>query len=172
MMTDTNTEKYRRELLTALRLRDVEPERIGEVLAEVDSHVGETGEDPREAFGAPADYARIVADDRRGLTASERRSRNAGHALVGAVVGGVSAIGIMAVAGGDDTALGVPSWLVLTIGVVGAVIGIVLLAVRARVVRDPRTGEPVDPSQRWFAPVVLAVYIAVLGVCAGIGTLL
>jgi hypothetical protein len=168
----TSTEKYRRELLTALRLRDVEPDRIGEVLAEVDSHVAETGEDPHDAFGAPADYARVVADGRRGLTEGERRTRNAGHALIGGVVGAVSAIGIMAVVRGDETALGQPSWLVLTIGVVAAVVGIVLLAVRARVVRDPRTGHPVDWSQRWFAPVVLAGYAALLGVCAGIAAIL
>lgn len=168
----TDTEKYRRELLTALRLRDVDADRIGEVLAEVDSHVAETGEDPRDAFGAPADYARVVGEGHHRLTPGERRTRNAGHALVGGAVGAVSAIGIMAVTSGDDTALGVPSWLVLTIGVVAAVIGIVLLAVRTRVVRDPRTGEPVDPSQRWFAPITLAVYVVVMGVCAGIGTLL
>lgn len=171
-MMITDIEKYRRELLTALRLRDVDPDRIGEVIAEVDSHVAETGEDPRDAFGAPADYARVVSDGRSRLTPAERRSRNAGHAFAGGAVGAVSAIGIMAVTSGDDTALGVPSWLVLTIGVVAALIGIVLLAVRTRVVRDPRTGEPVDPSQRWFAPITLAVYVVVMGVCAAIGTLL
>ncbi|WP_116948693.1 hypothetical protein [Jiangella endophytica] len=168
----TDTEKYRRELLTALRLRDVEPDRIGEVLAEVDSHVAETGEDPRDAFGAPADYARVVGEGRRGLTPSEHRTRNAGHALMGAVVGAVSALGITAVVRDDETALGVPAWLTLALGVTGAVVGVVLLAVRVRVVRDPRTGRPVDWSQRWFAPLVLTGYIALLGVCAGLAAVL
>jgi hypothetical protein len=167
----TGIEKYRRELLTALRLRDVGADRISEVLAEVDSHVAETGEDPREAFGAPADYARVVADGHSGLAPSERRSRNAGQALVGGVVGAVSVIGVMAVVRGDETALGLPAWLTLAIGVTAAVVGVVLLAVRARVVRDPRTGHPVGRSQRWFAPVVLAGYAALLGVCAGLAAL-
>ncbi|TDC52552.1 hypothetical protein E1212_08110 [Jiangella ureilytica] len=171
-MMITDIERFRRELLTALRLRDVEPGRIGEVLAEVDSHLAETGEDPRDAFGAPADYARVVADGRPGLTEGERRTRNAGHALVGGVVGAVSAIGVMAVVRGDETALGLPAWLTLTLGVVAALVGIVLLAVRARIVRDPRTGHPIDWSQRWFVPVVLAGYAALLGVCAGIAALL
>lgn len=83
----TGTERYRRELLVALRLRDVDPDRIGEVLAEIGSHIAETGEDPREAFGAPADYARVVGDGARGLTPSERRRRNAGHAVVCAGIG-------------------------------------------------------------------------------------
>ncbi|MBB5789203.1 hypothetical protein [Jiangella mangrovi] len=168
----TDTEKYRRELLTALRLRDVDADRIGEVLAEVDSHVAETGEDPREAFGAPADYARVIGDGVRGLSERERRTRNAGHALMGGLVGAVSVLGIMAVVRGDETALGMPAWLTLALGLLGAVLGIVLLAVRARVVRDPRTGRPVDPSQRWFAPVVLAGYAVVLAACAGLAAML
>ena len=33
------------------------PERIGEIVAEVESHVADTGEDPREAFGPAREYA-------------------------------------------------------------------------------------------------------------------
>ena len=51
------TETHRRELVQALRLHDVPPERIGEIVAEVESHVADTGEDPREAFGPARDYA-------------------------------------------------------------------------------------------------------------------
>ena len=50
------------DLLLRLRMRDVPGARIGEVLAEVQSHVAETGEHPREAFGAPKEYADQVAD--------------------------------------------------------------------------------------------------------------
>jgi acyl-CoA synthetase (NDP forming) len=49
------------DLLLALRLRDVPGTRIGEVIAEVQSHVAETGEDPRQAFGTPKEYAAEVA---------------------------------------------------------------------------------------------------------------
>jgi hypothetical protein len=51
------TGTYRRELVQALRLHDVPPERIGEIVAEVESHVADTGEDPREAFGPARDHA-------------------------------------------------------------------------------------------------------------------
>ncbi|MGP4015533.1 HAAS signaling domain-containing protein [Saccharopolyspora sp. 5N708] len=53
--------KYHDELLLALRMHEISGERVGEVLAEVEAHVAETGEDPVEAFGQPREYARKVA---------------------------------------------------------------------------------------------------------------
>ncbi|QAY64474.1 hypothetical protein ET495_16045 [Xylanimonas allomyrinae] len=58
-MTKT-TDGYLQTLVLALHARRVPSHRIGEVVAEVDSHVAETGEDPREAFGDAHDYARVV----------------------------------------------------------------------------------------------------------------
>ena len=52
---------YRSRLLLALRLHDIPGPRIAEALAEVDSHVAETGEDPADAFGSPRDYARQLS---------------------------------------------------------------------------------------------------------------
>lgn len=43
------------------RLQDLTGAQIGDALAEIDSHVVDSGEDPHEAFGDPADYARSVA---------------------------------------------------------------------------------------------------------------
>lgn len=61
MTTDSTEEKtmadYRQALMLALRLRDVPGDRIGEILAEVESHVSDTGENPTEAFGPPREYA-------------------------------------------------------------------------------------------------------------------
>ena len=56
----TAVDAYQQQLLLALRLRDVPGPRIAEVLAEVGSHVADTGEDPTAAFGAPEDYARAL----------------------------------------------------------------------------------------------------------------
>ncbi|MER5387966.1 hypothetical protein [Saccharopolyspora sp. NPDC002686] len=55
-------EKYRDELLLALRMHEISGEHVGEVLAEVEAHVRETGEDPAEAFGKPREYAAQVAE--------------------------------------------------------------------------------------------------------------
>ena len=54
-------DKYTDDLHKALRFHEISGERMGEVLAEVEAHVAETGEDPVDAFGAPRDYARQVA---------------------------------------------------------------------------------------------------------------
>lgn len=62
MMT-TLDRKYRDGLMMALRMRDVRGDRVGEVLAEVETHVAETGEDPREAFGEPREYAARIAQE-------------------------------------------------------------------------------------------------------------
>jgi len=57
----TELETYSNELLLALRLRDVPGPRIAEALAEVQSHVSETGEEALEAFGPPRVYADELA---------------------------------------------------------------------------------------------------------------
>ncbi|WP_010315838.1 hypothetical protein [Saccharopolyspora spinosa] len=43
-------------------MHEISGERVGEVLAEVEAHVTETGEDPVEAFGRPREYAAQVAE--------------------------------------------------------------------------------------------------------------
>jgi hypothetical protein len=54
---DERLRAYTQELLVALRMRGVPGPRIAEALAEVDSHLCETREDPREAFGSAKAYA-------------------------------------------------------------------------------------------------------------------
>lgn len=51
-------DNWRQALLMELRMRDIPGVRIGEILAEVDSHCADSGEDPRDAFGDPLAYAR------------------------------------------------------------------------------------------------------------------
>lgn len=79
--------RYSDELMIALRLHEISGERVGEVLAEVESHVAETGEDPRAAFGSPKEYAAQVAaqlDARSGKPSP--LSYMLGAALTGALV--------------------------------------------------------------------------------------
>lgn len=54
-------EDYLEALTLRLQLLDLPRVRIGQVVAEVRAHVHDSGEDPRTAFGAPADYADAVA---------------------------------------------------------------------------------------------------------------
>ncbi len=80
--------KYRDDLVKALRVHEISGTRIGEVVAEVEAHVTETGEDPVEAFGKPRDYARQVVAQLD--TATGKRST--GAAILTMVAGGALAM--------------------------------------------------------------------------------
>ena len=90
----TSVESYRNDLLLALRLRDVPGPRIAEVLAEVESHVGDTAEDPRETFGEPKEYAEQVA------AAIGLAGRGGVRGWLIALEGPAGVIGLLSLAGG------------------------------------------------------------------------
>ena len=53
----TSLKDYTQALTIQLRLREIPGTAIGQIVAEVESHVRETGEDPVEAFGQPGSYS-------------------------------------------------------------------------------------------------------------------
>ncbi|HLL64198.1 MAG TPA: hypothetical protein VK453_00445 [Micromonosporaceae bacterium] len=53
-------ETYVDQLVLELRMRELPGARIGEVVAEVEAHVAESGDDPADAFGSPREYAERV----------------------------------------------------------------------------------------------------------------
>src|SRR5699024_8767497 len=107
-------EKYQRSLLVELHRRDVPGPRIGDILAEVDSHVAETGETPNDAFGPPKKYAATIAGQR--LQRGNRTLRIILLAVSGAATGFLLATAIAGLVAGESR-YGVPSWLPLVIGV-------------------------------------------------------
>ena len=138
------------DLLLRLRMLSVPGPRIGEVLAEVQSHVAETGEPPREAFGTPKEYAGQVAQAlgvtpvsgwallRQGL-----RWQDLLVAVVCGVAGFALADGLWSLGAGTPTTAGMPTWLVC----LGA--ALVLAGCTARFVvtarHDPDADPVVDP---------------------------
>jgi len=70
------TDPYVRDLVVALRTRDVPGPRIGEVIAEVEAHVSESGETPAEAFGPPDEYAATIAATIPPVDGRSRRLRS------------------------------------------------------------------------------------------------
>lgn len=60
----TSLYDYTQALTVQLRLRKVPGPAIGQIVAEVESHVRETGEDPIEAFGQPGIYSAQFTSDR------------------------------------------------------------------------------------------------------------
>jgi hypothetical protein len=175
----TEVESYRQALLVALRLRDVPGDRIADALAEVDSHVAETGEAPEEAFGPPKQYAAALADaldpDRpRGWRAALAavRSRTVPAAAVG---GYLLADGVFALGIGEGATFGVPAWVALALGAL--LVCFVAVHVRTREVDrviDPRTGEEVTfgAGPRLGAALAYGLPVAALALLYVAGTLL
>lgn len=180
----TDIDAYRQQLLLALRLRDIPGPRIAEVLAEVESHVADTGEDPNAAFGAPKDYARALVVELhperthgvRGWMASVRGVEvlMAALAFAGAWL---AAEGLFALAAGDPGVLGLPGPVHLALAVV-LLAALALLVVRTSRRRDdrvldPRTGRDVaaDLAPRWARPVSVLVPAGMLVLAVVIGLL-
>ncbi len=169
---------YGRELLLALRLREVPSPRIAEALAEVDSHVTETGEDPVAAFGPPHEYAHELA---RALGVRRRQEFTTVAGVTGTVSCGLGgwllADGVHALGAGTDAVLGLAGWAAALIGLVllayGA-LGVVRLTRRdggARVT-DPRTGADLRPPvPRWVPFALVGVPLVALVVSFGLGLL-
>ena len=172
--TDDGVRRYRDRLLYSLRMRDVPGERIGQVLAEVEAHVAETGEDPVEAFGPPQEYAvQVVA-----VTGRVGRWRLTPRVAVVSLLIALGAfaatswtmgglVGLVADSPeGGPFGLGPFQELVL-----GLVVGAAVMAVLVRHTRreedpvlDPRTGRVTDQLPGWAPPAAFgAVFVAVVG---------
>lgn len=180
----TEVDAYRQQLLVALRLRDVAGPRIAEVLAEVESHVAETGEDPRTAFGAPGDYARALVTELHPERAAGVRGWladvHAVEVLIAALAfsgAWLAAEGLFGLAAGDPGVLGLPALVCLALAVALLTALALLLARRSRrrdhQVLDPRTGADVAAAlaPRWARPVSVAVPAGLLAVAVAIGLL-
>ncbi|WP_084964312.1 HAAS signaling domain-containing protein [Thermoactinospora rubra] len=108
--------RYMDELTMALRVRNVDGRRVGEVLAEVESHVAETGEDPVTAFGPAREYAARVAAE---LDAAGGKKPTA-HAVLGGIATGVLTyfgVGLLLGAIGSDGAIAVTRFEALGVGI-------------------------------------------------------
>jgi hypothetical protein len=106
----TATSTYRRDLMLACGGRHVPGDRIGEIVAEVESHVADTGEDPVAAFGLPKEYAASVAPAPHGA-----RAVFWALTLSGAAVGWLIATSVVDLVRGDASVLivlGALVWLV------------------------------------------------------------
>lgn len=143
-------DKYNDDLHKAMRFHEISGERIGEVLAEVEAHVAETGEDPADAFGAPRDYARQVA---------AQLDPSTGKRSTGAIVLSFVAVAILAMFGqtffGDGLSLD-PAGVVYTMrDVVAMPILLVVVVVVALLVFRARTGSSHNKAFGGGAVVVL-----------------
>ncbi len=179
----TSVETYRNDLLLALRLRDVPGPRIAEVLAEVESHVGETHEDPTEVFGEPQVYAEQVAEavglgGRGGVRGWLLALRGpAGLVGLASLAGGLLlASGLFDLGAGTDGPAGVPAGVVVAVGAllwlgVGLALRSELTGTGDRVL-DPRTGADMAPAApRWAGAVAVGGLVLPLVLCFVLGAM-
>ena len=57
MITSNEQRKWLEDFIVELRLRDVPGALIGDAVSTVEAHLKDTGEQPRDAFGPPGEYA-------------------------------------------------------------------------------------------------------------------
>lgn len=158
-ISDKTMTDYRQSLILALRLADMPGARIGEVVAEVESHVADTGEDPNEEFGTPSDYAAH-------LTAECRRTSKwylASIAVAAAVAGWLIAQGALALLM-RGSYFDRPGWLWLGLGLLIGIPLAVHLQRRATSVRDPRTGEDMVPARPGERLILFGLPLALIAV--------
>lgn len=154
---DKSLADYRHSLIMALRLKDLPGERIGHIVAEVESHVADSGEDPTEAFGSAREYAAR-------LTAG--RPREPWWHLALTVVPAAIAGWFVAQGSFDllqhETSLGLSGWVWLALGLIIAIPGGIRVYRRSTRVRDPRTGADMMPTSRWICVAVIGLPIATI----------
>lgn len=145
---DARARRWLDELLLELRLRDVDGDGIGDVLAEVESHVTASGRHPAEEFGTPATYAAAVVGG---------RAAPSGSWLVGGLLGAGFALGAV---------LTFTSLTAMAAGGVPAVATGPLLGVAAAAAVGTLAARRLDlvlrhPAVAWVIGVVAVVVVAV-----------
>ncbi|WP_116113041.1 hypothetical protein [Austwickia chelonae] len=116
--------RWMEDLLLSLRLRELSGRRIGEVMAEANAHCEASGEDAREAFGAPEEYAKSL--DFPGQQRAARRVESSDLWWGGAMVLG----GALASWGGSAAVQGQPMTLHLGhLGTVALLVGLFAVVV-------------------------------------------
>lgn len=159
------TKDYTDDLLLRLRLRDVPGPRIGEIIAEIESHVAETGQHPVDVFGTPAEYAAALAPKPNWLSP---------HMWVRIILGGTTGYAIATTVIswllGEETALGMPIWLAALVSLALASAMTWAVGRGHDDVVDPRTGDNMIPSAP-RATVVVLVVIAAAAAAVAIGLL-
>lgn len=167
MSTHTDDKRYLSDLTVALRLRRIPGVRIGEIIAEIETHLTESGQSAREAFGAPKEYARQFQP-----TAAEAKAK-------GRQWGPVTYLGVITagfggwlLAGGVTSGMrgqsefGLPGWWAAALGTV-AILGTSFF-VPIDAIIDPRRPHAHRYGRVWFASMVVVSAAAVVVVLAAL----
>ncbi len=160
-------DEWRDTFLLELRMREVPGARIGEALAEIETHCADSGESPDEAFGDPVAYADALARSLRaeasgGSEAASRPWWRDGLSWrnglgVFAILGGIFSL----LEGVDSVAHTKPG--VVTVGQIISVVVPSLLAVPLFgliVSSGPQSSGPRSSKAKFFAVVLAGFFVA------------
>ena len=168
---NTDLDGYRRDLLAELRKRGVPKQRIAQAIAEMESHVAESGEQPHVAFGDPGTYAAQLAQS-LGHMRHSFAGRTQGPLVAIAAFAGAALMTSGITAGVHEHAWTRSAALPIAFGAV--LLGVAIFSgLRAgHGLTDPRTGKGLRvPASRWALPVAAAVLAAALAVVLTLGWL-
>lgn len=171
-------DSWREGFVLELRSRDVSGARIGDALAEVDSHCAETGQDPEAGFGDPVTYAAALAES---LPADDRIAAVAPAALVASGLaifcGGVLLLsGLGGVLEGKDT--GFSFGALVGLGLAAAICVVVITNPSALLRPGARFALPALLAAAFLVPVVTGLIWTATALtlpawpCAGVGLVL
>ncbi|MDR6867718.1 hypothetical protein J2Y69_002322 [Microbacterium resistens] len=140
----TTVTAYTQQLIFALRLRDIPGDVIGDAVAQVESHVADTGEDPVTAFGPAREYAATFGPR---TPLARRWSWYVTNGALGALFGVILAIGIAGQIRDEPLAWGVSPWAAIALGVLG-ILGYFIAATVfwADRIKDPRKSREAGRS--------------------------
>ena len=129
-------ETYTEQLIYELRLRDIPGNVIGDAVAQGESHTADTGEDPVDTFGTPADYAATFGGPKPPVRLWPRVVVSW---LIGFALGSLILRGVFALIHGEGTAWGLDPVLAIVVGILGTVAFFVTItSLRTDRVKDPR----------------------------------
>ncbi len=170
MTTRTDDQRYLNELTYALQLQKLSGARIGEILAEVEVHVAQSGESARNAFGDPQDYARqfaLAPADNAGRAYGGNRYRGgAWSGIVTAAIGGwLLASGTIAGMTGE-TEIGLPGWWAAALGAAIMIGTFALVPINAII--DPRRPDARRYGRRWLLSWVIGAIVVIVLVLVAI----
>ena len=169
MSTHTDEKRYLTDLAYALRLRNISGLRIGEILAEVEAHIADSGQSAQEAFGTPKEYARQFEP-----SATDPGRRQWGRqawtgALTAAIGAWLYAAGAFAGMAGENL-IRLPGWWACAIGAV--ILLVTFSVIPLDTIIDPRRPNSRRFGRKWFMTWVVGAMIVVLVAIVGLMLLL
>jgi len=164
----TSSPKWREDLISQLRLREVPGDRIGDILLEVEEHIRESGESPEEAFGPAKAYAERRSGAISNLPDSEDDTTNLISQIVIPGLGGfLLATGAFEIGSGGEPWGSLRPWLMFVVG--ASMLTWVFVHLPVDRITDPRSGSPLFRERRELTLILLCALLVAAALMYALG---